>query len=259
LGKWRRGKHFAFLTLYPWQKPQNPQFRHVTYERLLSVIMPYERGQDVLADRLFRDLSDAYSAFYASGHTEPGDLLMEKWSRRTDLDATFLQSGDLDSAFLHFGKVFEKMAYSSGLQVGLIAGTSKLGHRFYLAQISKDRWHPPAAPGTPGFHIHFEPQFDVLGRRFSLYLHHEISNYRPRAQAVKDFGKLREYDASRQQFIDYLDNARLPGLVLRRGSNQVGKVQVKFDERTSLGEFSDLVCSAIARVTEAIDGFPLPR
>ena len=249
-GEWR-GDHYAFLTLYPWQKPRNPHFRHVTYQRLLSATMPYERGQDTLADRLFGHLSDAYSAFYASGRIDRGDLLMQKWSAHGDLRG-------LDRAFLHFGNVFASMRYPLGLEVGLIARASRTGRLYYLAQVSKDSWRLPAPSAKPGFHIHFEPQFSVLSCRFSLYLHHEIRDYRPRAQAVKDFGtELAEYDAAREQFIRYLTKTRVSDLVLGGGSNQVAKVRVKFDERTSLGEFPDAVCSAIARVAKAIDEFLL--
>lgn len=247
-GQWR-DEHFAFLTLHPWQKPQNSeQFHHVTYEHLLSAIMPYERGQDALADRLFCNLFDAYSEFYVGGRTHPGDPLLQKWS----------SNGELDAGFLHFGNVFEGLRYPLGLKVGVITRASKAGRVYYLAQISKDRWRPPASAGKPGFHIHFEPQFNVLSRRFSFYLHYEIRDYRPRAQAVKDFGEeLRGYDATRQQFKDYLEKARVPNLLLRGRLNQVGTVRVKLDERTSLGEFSQAACSAIAKVANTIDGFPL--
>jgi hypothetical protein len=250
IGEWD-APCLAFLTLFPWQEPEDCRFQHVRYEDVLSAIKPYERGQDVLADQLLHDLSAAYSAFYAGGRTDPGDLLMQKWS----------SNGDLDAGFLHFGEVFEGMPYPLGLKAGLIGRRSALGHPFYAAQILKDAWRSFDTAEEPGFNIHFESQFNILRHRFSFYLHYEIRDYRPWKQARKEIpeARLAEYAVAREQFKKYLAEVQPPGLVLRGRSNQVGEVDVELDERTSLAEFSEAVCSAIASIARVLDGFPLLR
>jgi hypothetical protein len=245
-GEWQE-THLAFLTLFPWQKPRNPQFRHVTYEQLLSALTTHELMQDSLAGRLLQDLSDAYLAFYVDGRIQPDDLVMGKLAG----------SGYLDSAFLYFGNLFGSLTYPTGLQVERIDRTSGTGRLYYLAFISKDRWHPPAAPRMPGFNIHIEPQFNALGGRFSFFRHYEIRDYRPWKQAVKDFGEeLHEYAAARQRFAEHLAGARLPGLELGGGSNQVAKMRVKLDGHTRLREFSEAVRSCIENAARIIDEFP---
>lgn len=256
-GEWDAPR-LVFLTLFPWQAPGDCRFRHVTYEQLLPALKPYERGQDAVADRLFCDLSDAYSAFYASGCPDPRDILMDKWSSRKGQECR--SGGNLDTACLHFGNVFasKEMKYPLGLKARPIGRLNKLGRPFYAAQISKDTWHPPVAEGRLGFNIHFEPQFALLDGKFALYLHYEVREYLPRKQAEKLYReKLQEHDEARRRFIEHLRETRPPGLMLGGGRNQVGKVPVKPDQRTTLGEFSQTLCSAIATIAKVIDDFLL--
>jgi hypothetical protein len=253
-GEWHN-TYFVFLTLYPWQKPRNRQFMHITYKDILPGISLCQREQNSLADRLFRDLCDAYSAFYASGDTDDDDVLLEKWSSKEDQKAC--GNAGLDARFLHFGNVFasQKMKYPLALKAGQIARQSKTGRLYYLAQISKDGWVSSDTAERAGFNIHFEPQFHPLSGRFVFHLHYELNPYRPKAQARNKLAsdQLNRYIAERNRFQEHLGMKRPLGLIQSNAWNQVGTVSVKLDQRTRFDEFPDVVSSAIAPIAKVID------
>lgn len=246
VGEWLPVAHYTYLTLYPWQTPANPQFVHRTYEQLLSDRRLLDHADDPLAHRLLSELSDAYLAFYAAGRLEPGDRVLEKLSAR----------GGLDPAFLYFASLFRGLPYPAGLQVRETGHSSNPGRHYCVAVISKERWRSPRSADSPGFHIHLEPQFDMLGRRFSLFLHYETGEYLPRKQAAQQFGhRLEAYDRRRREFVEHMQRVQLPGLQLGGRSNQVGRLQVRLDGQTRLSEFVQQLRTAMAGVAKAVDGF----
>jgi hypothetical protein len=252
LGPWRptgewRTVDCIFLTLYPWQKPRSREFKHATYEQLLPAIAACQPLEDALGAQLLRDISDAYSAFYAAGRVRPDDRVSEKLA----------SNGPLDSAFLYFGNLFGNLDYPAGLQAEKIDRSSRLGRLYYVVLLSKERWHPPVEAGLPGFNIHIEPHFDALNSRFSLFLHYEIRDYRPRAKAEKIYGaRLQAYEEERQRFTAYLEGVRPPRLQLGGGSNQVGKVRLKLQAHARPQELADAVLSSAEELARVIDGFP---
>ncbi|MHB9109491.1 MAG: hypothetical protein ACYDCO_20755 [Armatimonadota bacterium] len=247
-----------FLTLFPDVHPCNPNFRTATYADLLDGLKTYTGGHDALLDALLASLRVQYSAFYSAAHVSSTDRVLERLSIQDNLGA----------GFLVFRQLFDGITYPHGLALEYSNRVSQSGRHYYLAQISKDAWHPEEMAEAHGrrrvrlnpntcFSIHLEPQFDAINGCLSVQLHYEVNPYQPEKWVLHHVNEddYAGYLERRQRCQAFLAQASISGLTFGGRVNQIGKIAIPVDDNTTIDEFRTVLLTAITPVVEAIETF----
>jgi PD-(D/E)XK nuclease superfamily len=211
---------FIFLTLFPDQEAASQDFRHKSYELLAGTVSKYAHP-DSLAETLMRDWLALLDRFYKKRAVQPSDDVLEK-----------LQDEDgLGSGYLYFREALRQLQLPPSLQIDDFFRSSQQGR--YGAIISKGSWHPAEMDQhnsdlwnldpLQNFHIHFEPQFDVLNHVLKLYLHYEVYPYQPEAWVRQHVpsSQYDEYVLRRTSFFDRLRERAPQGWNFGMGYNQI--------------------------------------
>lgn len=242
----------VFLTLFPDQEPSSNEFTHKTYEPLTRIATEYADGS--LAEMLIRDWIALLNRFYEKQIVRPNDDVVQKLH---DEDG-------LGSGYLYFREAFRQIPLPPPLQIDDFFRSSQQGRRYYGAVISKEAWRPAEmiqnAEGrwhldpVQNFHVHFEPQFDVLNKILKLYLHYEVYPYQPEAWVRNNVpaSQYTEYVRHRTRFFDRLrENAPL-NWSFGLGYNQIARADLNFDGQT-FSAVSKIVEHTICNMSIAVD------
>ena len=156
-----------------------------------------------------------------------------------------LQDDDgLDGGYLYFRTFLSQLILPTGLEIEGFFRDSRQGRRYYGAVFSKESWHPEEMIESDGkwildpdrvFNIHFEPQFNVLNRLFTIFLHYEVNPYETAAWASNNIpnAQYNAYLKRRSRFTELLAKTGMKGWVFVGGTNQIAKVKLDFQEYSS--------------------------
>jgi hypothetical protein len=248
--------HYVILALFADVEPSSARFRKCTHQELCKAFRPLVARQPGLIPPLLGAWIELVDRFH--GHAVLAD---------DDLVADALRREDpLEGAFLYFRSLLASLILPAGFALESTFRNSQQGRRYYGAQISKPDWHPSKWKETNGiydldpntcFHIHFEPQYNVLTGTLSLYLHYEINPYRPSAWAKSNFPKdlLLGYEERRCRFIEALQHCGIRDLRIGGRSNQVAKATLSLEGRRAKQvreSFQNIVCDTAASVDKIL-------
>jgi hypothetical protein len=231
--------HFLYLTLMPTDEPQSERFTSVSYRTLLSDhISGASSSNSSLADRLSKDLVDVFENFYLQAEPAPNDFVTDKMHNETGLGA----------GYLYFQNLFTEdrggLSLPPGLRVIGFNRSSHSGRRYYLARLNKSHWRPGGIEKASGdwnfdphkdYHLHFEPQYDVLSGELTLYVHYETDPYHPQSTLKSNLSEeaLRVHDERKQSLTEALEAHDLSNFrVYHNYDLQIAKAEVEFTELT---------------------------
>lgn len=245
---------FVFLTLFPDQEPAaGNRYLVRRHSDLKNVAANISEWGSTLAKTLMTDWLSLIDRFYAREKVSLDDKFLE---RLTD------DSG-LDGGYLYFRSALKQLNLPSSLDLEDFYRASQQGRRYYGVTISKESWHPGEMTESSGFwllnpatdyNIHFEPQYNVVSKLFSLYLHYEINPYETEswAQANVSQDQYDAYVSRRTNFLKNLEAKGLPGWSFGGGSNQVAKATFDFRE-SSYAEAKATLEQVLSEGTNGID------
>lgn len=248
---------YVFLTLFPDEPSPDSSFATATYHDLLSELSPGVGREDPLAERLLQDWRQILAEFYDRGQIHPRDVVTEKLK----------DSSGLEGGYLYFQKLINSLILPEGVEIRKYDKESHPGRRYFYAKIGRPSWAPaPMQKVASGnyrinphrnFDLHVEPRFNPLDGVLHLYLHYEISPYRPAPWVRKntDPAEYQQYLDVRRQFAKRLKDCRVEDLritVSDRWTNMIGKSEYDYtgrmypDVKRQLEQF-------IRNVTENVD------
>jgi hypothetical protein len=242
---------FIFLTLFPDQEPQSPKFSHKTHKCLIRAVSDFANPGS-LAERLVRDWGALVSNFYKMEMVEADDRVLDK-----------LRDDDgLDGGYLYFRNALLKLDLGS-LSIDGFFRSSQQGRRYYGAIISKNEWRPAEMESVnetrnldpaQNFHIHFEPQYDVLNQVLKLYLHYETYPYYPESWVRKHIliSQYSEFVARRTSFFECLKAKAPERWKFKISYNQIAKADLNFADQTFSG-LKDAIEARLKAMSVAID------
>jgi hypothetical protein len=253
---------FVFLTLFPDQQPEAPEFKTRTYRQLVEMVPDRVYEENPTAARLLADLATLLKTFYAQDDLPPNAPLLEALRRDDPLESSYL-------AFRNFAHSLE---LPCDLEVEDVFRSSAQGRRFYGAVISKAAWHPRGMPcrqtgehncqsdckwaldPEQDFNIHFEPQFNVLTGSLNIYLHYEVNPYTPVNQLLRHVSQsdYAGYNQLRDRFAKKLSNNKSLSLIFGGRSNQIARASLDI-EAMSAQEVAQVLSGLVGKVGNAID------
>ncbi len=250
----RTDVHYIFFTRFPDQEPtEGTLFRTVRHRELADALDGFREPDSVLVDILARSWADLVQQMYRAGQLNEEDEVL----------ARLRSSGTTDGSYLYFRSLFRQSSLPPDLTILKFDKTSQQGRRYFLAVISKPHWHPSVMypqdeqyrldPDT-SFHIHFEPQFNVLNGSLNLYIHYEVNPYQTKPWALKNVHKAdyAGYANRRDRFVDALESLAPKSLILGGGSNQIAKVPLSLDS-VRYPAFKKQIEDTLAETSDTID------
>lgn len=245
--------YYRYLTLFPNEKPEAEVFETVTYEALIGLESKLAADPSSWAPELMSAWLELVRDFYDSANLAPD---------REILSALGSDLG-LEGNFLLFCRLMESLKTPQGLSYWGAWRGSHPGRRYFLAQFGKDSWAPEemrkhgrkwSLDAKACFNIHIEPQYNVLGGNFAVYLHYETNPYQPlrwlRVNVVQhDF---EAYNKRRDAFIRNIRSSPPGGLRIGGRNNQIGKVQFSLEGLT-LKQAKAKLSGVLATLTTAVD------
>ena len=145
---------------------------------------------------------------------------------------------------MYFREAFLQLQLPSPLQIDDFFRSSQQGRRYYGAIISNEAWRPAEMvqqnsglwkfDPIQNFHIHFEPQFDVLNGILKLYLHYEVYPYQPEAWVRQHLPSTQydEFVLRRTRFFHHLRGRAPQGWKFGMGYNQIARADLHFENKT---------------------------
>jgi len=239
-----------FLTLFPDQQPKSENFVHKTHSDLLNINNNIY-DSDEIHDLLIRDWISMLGRFYSRENIDPEDLIQNK----------LRDDSELDSGYLYFRSFFKKIDLPNNLVVKEFFRTSQKGRHYYGAIISKNLWCSNLMERIDdkydiedSFNIHFEPQYDVLNKRFNLFLHYEVNPYETNEWVQKNAteSSLDKYEKRRMEIRDKLKKANPKDWLFTGGTNQIAKIPLKIGNRTTL-QVEQYLINMIQEMSNQID------
>ncbi len=230
---------FIYLTLFDVGPSEGSRFVHKRYSDLLPILGKLPYGENETVDMLLGDLRDLLTEFYSYEDVAPTDRLLDKLG----------SDSVLDGPYLYFVNLFSSFDPPEGLSFDWPFRSSEQGRHYYGAVFSKDEWHLSElsekqhgkCPMDPlrDIHVHFEPQYNILGKSFSIYLHYEINPYQTEHWAqhhlvgtdYQAYRLVRSYVAKR------IAATGIPNYEPGGGSNQIGKALIPLTPETRVSEF----------------------
>ena len=247
-------EYLVFLTLFP-ESPSGEKFVNKIYRDLYPLLDDLPFNENATSDLLLRDFRDILREFYSFEKISLSDLILER----------LRGNAVLDGPYLYFTRLFENLALPCGLWLESTFRSSAQGRRFYGAQFYKEGWCLNSFQETDGKrtpldpirdrNIHFEPQFNIINQTFSIYLHYEISPYRPDKWARENIKEshYQAYRLVRTWVTKFLQNAEIQEYESGGGSNQIGKAVLPIDNSTTVEKFYEMFHAVLARTVPAID------
>lgn len=239
---------YVFLTLFPDQEPINVQFEKITYQDLLDNRF---KGKTTI-ENLLNDFIEILDNFYDCSKITPNDDIFEKLS----------SVSELDGGYLYFQSFLKELSLNNTLNIEKFFRDSKSGRKYYGARISKPKWHPSKLdlnnPETfipnKHFNIHFEPQYNVLKGKFTLYLHYETNPYKPKKWVDKNIPKQKydKYWELRKSVKNKLKNKNIKEIKISGRTNQIAKATINFKNKNAKEIISKLE-KLINKVSVSID------
>lgn len=250
----RTDVYYVFFTRFPDQDPTaGTVFRTVHHYELANALDEFSEPDSVLVEILARSWADIVQQIYRAGQLNEEDEVL----------ARLRSSGTTDGSYLYFRSLFCQLSLPSDLTILKFYKTSQQGRRYFGALISKPHWHPSVMypqdkqfrldPDT-SFHIHFEPQFNVLSGSLNLYIHYEVNPYQTKPWVLENVHKAdyAGYVNRRNRFVDALKPLAPKSLILGGGSNQIAKVPLSLDG-VRYAAFKKQLEGTLAETSDAID------
>ena len=167
--------NYIFLTLFPDQSPHNLKFIRKSYKDLLPYLENKNDNDEPIIKKLLCDWLELVKSFYDRQDADIEDITIDYLSSETPLD----------EGYLIYKKIIEKIPLGNDLNVKEFFRTSQNGRNYYGALITKPEWcpskmdinNPISFDPTKHFCLHFEPQFDTLNKKLTLFVHLEIEGF----------------------------------------------------------------------------------
>lgn len=225
---------FIFLTLFPDQKPASSDFQVRLHSLFSEIFTKAKDWENATVKQLIEAWANLTENFYGRGQVSDHDDFCERL-KDTDL---------LDGGYLYFRSAFGKMQLPGDLQIDYFFRSSELGRKYYGVVINKPSWYPKEIlkindgwqMDPNAFHLHFEPQYNLLNENISLFLHYEVNPYETEKWVRKNIrqNEYKQYLEKRSSFIEHMRREALPYWVIGGGSNQVAKAVYDFRGRSFL-------------------------
>jgi hypothetical protein len=248
---------YRYLTLFPGEKPKAKAFQPVSYRSFLSIDWDGAHDPSSWAAEFMSAWLQLLRGFYESADLAPDEDFLAALGSACE--------NELESSFLLFCRFMESLHLPRGLFLQDTQRQSRTGRRYYLAHLRKKSWAPKEMfregrkwrldPGAC-FDIHIQPQYDVLGRKFVIYLHYETNPYHPlKWLENKDNLDSSDYAAYARRRNDFAQcfRSHVPGEMKLRGrNNQIGVIPCAW-EGLSVASARDELLQIIDHVADAVD------
>jgi hypothetical protein len=215
--------------------------------------LPY--GENETVDMLLGDLKELLTEFYSYEDVAPTDQLLDKLG----------SDSVLDGPYLYFVNLFNSFNPPEGLSFDDNFRSSEQGRHYYGAVFSKDDWHLSevsekkhgkwAMDPLRALHVHFEPQYNILGKSFSIYLHYEINPYQTEqwAQHHLDETDYQAYRLFRSYVAKHIATAKILNYEPGGRWNQIGKALIPITSKTKVTEFINFFKRFLKDTSQVVD------
>jgi hypothetical protein len=252
-----RSVEFVYLSLFPHNRPSDPSFKHITYDRLVDLLSDCSKDAPRPQADLMRDLAAVLSAFYDRRNVDWEAGFRSTVENRDDGDP-------LDGRFFSFLELVEQAHSGTNLKTrGRWIGNDR-GRPEYGCQVSRSGWERPVPDrrsdfqARKHFYVHFEPKYHRLSSSLEVPIHFETSPYMTKSRFQKDVPSKvsrEEWHDLRRQFREELLKTgitRLQGFSRRQGRLQICKFTIDVENATNR-EVRNRLASTFTDVSPMID------
>ena len=247
----------VFLTLVPERNYTGEVFKNITYKDILNKIEC--KIEDRTLDKLYRDFREVLNEFYNNLDVDCNESILEIFKKETDAER----------AIIKFTKIIKSINLNNGLIIDDIDKINGRGRNSFFVKISKDLWKGSKkaelikgkySVNEETYDIHLEFTFDSKNKNIALPLHYETNPYIPHNKLLKksEAGNYAKYHNRRERIKinihDEIKKHNYSNIKPYNGTNQIAKIIIDLDEKTTVKEFVDNIGKEIIKLSEIVDG-----